>query len=343
MVRNDWIDATKGMAIFLVVLGHATGGVSGAGIALSDLWNSVIDGIYAFHMPLFFALSGWFYMRLVVKNGLLNFSLRRVERILYPMILWTYIFFAFKLVAGQYSNSPVSLQDIPLIPVPGVLHFWFLWDLFILSFLFFPLRYIAGHIAGRDAMLILLLLLAFGLRFIPLTEDVNYWIGSALTNAPFFMLGIVLGQRRFAPQGSALATGAFATFVLVQAIWPLLEPPVSRAIASFVLVFCVLIVFSAGSHRLPAMLRSLLCWLGMASMTIYVAHTIFSAALREVLFKIGIADPVLQIIFGTLIGLGGPLVLLAVARRLGLARALGLELTQAQATVKAQPSPGTAH
>ncbi|OYW86650.1 MAG: hypothetical protein B7Z20_06965, partial [Sphingobium sp. 32-64-5] len=46
--RLDWVDAAKGLGIILVVIGH--------------VWTSgaVRDTIYAFHMPLFFLLAGYF-------------------------------------------------------------------------------------------------------------------------------------------------------------------------------------------------------------------------------------------------------------------------------------------
>ncbi|MGE4430081.1 MAG: acyltransferase family protein [Sphingobium sp.] len=46
--RLDWVDAAKGLGIILVVIGH--------------VWTrgAVRDAIYAFHMPLFFILAGYF-------------------------------------------------------------------------------------------------------------------------------------------------------------------------------------------------------------------------------------------------------------------------------------------
>lgn len=46
--RINWIDAARGIAILFVVLGHCIG-------SLEDSMNRVI---LAFHMPLFFFLSG---------------------------------------------------------------------------------------------------------------------------------------------------------------------------------------------------------------------------------------------------------------------------------------------
>ena len=58
--RIDYIDRMKGLAIFLVVMGH----VSGMAFAQSD--DVVYIVISSFHMPLFMFLSG-----LVAYSGLL--------------------------------------------------------------------------------------------------------------------------------------------------------------------------------------------------------------------------------------------------------------------------------
>lgn len=49
--RDTVVDVAKGIGILLVILGH--------------LKNPIMDFIYAFHMPLFFFISGMF-----VKKGL---------------------------------------------------------------------------------------------------------------------------------------------------------------------------------------------------------------------------------------------------------------------------------
>ena len=50
MIRQNWIDWSKSIGIYLVVLGHCS------------FFNKDIEGfIYTFHMPLFFMISGYLY------------------------------------------------------------------------------------------------------------------------------------------------------------------------------------------------------------------------------------------------------------------------------------------
>ena len=62
MVKKDrlkWLDICKGFAILLVVLGHV---IDGATMYKDVVWMQYLyKAIYAFHMPLFFFLSGMAY------------------------------------------------------------------------------------------------------------------------------------------------------------------------------------------------------------------------------------------------------------------------------------------
>lgn len=330
MRQTNWIDFAKGVAIFLVVLGHAIRGIKGSGLPIHSFWLELDALIYAFHMPLFFALSGWFYVRSIAKRTFVSFAANRLERVVYPMILWTYIFFGCKFLAGSHANSPITAGDFPLIPLPGILHFWFLWDLLVLSFMAYPLRFALRNDGIAPAVLVLAVVIALGLQFIQMPSTASYWIGSALKNAPFFLLGVVLGQARdFGRLGARGLVALAVVFVVVLAMWSNLANSELRPVGSLVLVVCVLGLIRDLDARCPAGLRSVLCVLGTASMTIYVAHTIFSAAFREALIFAAVVDPSVLILVGTIVGILGPLALLAVSRNLGISRILGLEVSAA--------------
>lgn len=58
MIRQNWIDWSKSIGIYLVVLGHCT-----------FLYKDIEGFIYTFHMPLFFMISGYLY-----KDDLASFT-----------------------------------------------------------------------------------------------------------------------------------------------------------------------------------------------------------------------------------------------------------------------------
>lgn len=326
MSRETWIDSAKGIAISLVVLGHAIRGIQSSGIVPPDVWALADARIYAFHMPLFFALSGWFYLSSVSKRPFAAYATGRLERIFYPMVLWTYVFLAFKFVAGQSANQPIGLEDVMILPVPGVLHFWFLWDLLLVSLAFYPLRYLIRAGATSKGIWALVVFGIAALQLLPLSEEVNHWIGSALRNTPYFLLGIMLGHfgaTRRASAGHGVLGAVI--FVALLYVWPEIAQSDYRIFGSLVLVGCFLFICATAEPLLPKVVRGWLVALGVASMAIYVMHTIFSAVFREVLQALDVASPGVHLAGGTLVGIVGPLILLVVFRRFGVTRALGLE------------------
>ena len=70
--RVLWIDVARGIAILLVVLGHCIG----------NLFNPGNRFILAFHMPLFFFLSGMCISESVISAK--NYLVKKVKTLLVP-------------------------------------------------------------------------------------------------------------------------------------------------------------------------------------------------------------------------------------------------------------------
>ncbi|WP_043367549.1 acyltransferase family protein, partial [Cupriavidus sp. WS] len=65
MSRDVWVDNAKGIGIILVVYGHVARGLHSAGIWSDATSFSFLDSaVYSFHMPLFFFLSGLYFLNL---------------------------------------------------------------------------------------------------------------------------------------------------------------------------------------------------------------------------------------------------------------------------------------
>lgn len=311
--------------IVLVVFGHHWLGLWTSGLIPDALFVQVESRIYAFHMPVFFALAGWFFLSSLNRATLAEFSLRRLERLLWPMILWTYIFLIFKILAGSMANSPTSLADLWVIPIPGMLHLWFLWTMLILSFAFIPLKLFL--VEGRVSLVALIAIgcLVLSIQFVlRLPPHVTEWVGNAIGYAPFFFLGMVLGQfQEKIGFASLVKFPAVLIFLALVAFWPVVAMTWFNQVGSLVLTLCVLVMFSNAEPLTSSGLTKKLNLLGKASMAIYLAHTIFSAATREVMFAFGIENLAAHLVLGTLTGLVGPLVLFNISKRTGTTRVLG--------------------
>lgn len=325
--RIGWIDSSRGIGIVLVVIGHAWRGLQTAGlIGKPALFHAIDTSIYAFHMPFFFFLSGLVIERTLLAATPRAFVLSRLQRLIWPLALWTWIFFLFKGLAGGLANHPFDWADFPVIPLPPQEHFWFLWALFVLQLSLLLARPILQQQGHRAWVWGLLWLASVGLNLShPALGGLAVWLWLAVAYAPFFLLGAtVAGLRRWAPPvwvGGVALLGCLAAigsvFWLPEANWARLAIGSTAA-----LLLCLTVM----ALERPLLSRPALRWiaaLGRASLAIYVAHTIFSAAARIALLRAGVADVAVQMAVGTLAGLLGPTALYVAALRWGLSARLG--------------------
>lgn len=111
-MRNNTIAICKGIAIFLVVMGHA------------EPPDLISNFIYIFHMPLFFITAGYFFSRKYLDDPW-AFCAKRVKGLYVPFLKWSIFFlllhnlwFKIGLLNEQYGNwtggvtHPYSLSDI---------------------------------------------------------------------------------------------------------------------------------------------------------------------------------------------------------------------------------------
>jgi fucose 4-O-acetylase-like acetyltransferase len=143
-MRCQDIDALKGLAIILVVLGHAIVATSiqvgqGGGAELVSVgptqWASaatmldpLLNVLYAFHMPLFAFLSG-FVLSLGVPRSLISEAGRKSLRLIVPYLAWTaLVWMLWSPVRAVHPNPLNAAWDALTNAVsPGAP--WYLWAL----------------------------------------------------------------------------------------------------------------------------------------------------------------------------------------------------------------------
>lgn len=138
--RIEWIDSVRGFAMFLVIWGHCVGRAPE-----TDLL------IYAFHMPLFFAVSGLLF-RFNKYPGIGACTLDKAKKLLLPY-LWMFLiniplWYLLVAINGNLGNcaSPLDLfvgfltgQEFGLLTAPPL---WFLPCLFFVSVLYWALSWL---------------------------------------------------------------------------------------------------------------------------------------------------------------------------------------------------------
>jgi fucose 4-O-acetylase-like acetyltransferase len=258
--RNPAVDAVRGLAILLVVVGHAIQG-SVADFRSNPAWQI----IYAFHMPLFFAISGY----VIGKVDLWQ----KFKRLVIPFVSWYLV--GYLLVTG------VELQDYIwrwiVSPDYGL---WFLWALF-LCFTVLWVGMKGGDLAVALSVFVVFLVPFFFVHPYLLASDIAYlqWY------YPFFALAYLAGKR---PQ-LAVATGLL--FVIVASRSFLFEQYVYAFGGIFTSVLLILMMpYSWG----------ILGWLGRRTMDIYVSSQLFTGLVSGVVLLV-IVPLVLSLGLGELI------------------------------------------
>lgn len=98
--RVQWIDARKGIAICLMVLGHVIQYGNGKEVLLSELFweNKIFLLIYSFHMPFFIFLSGFCFWNTCNKYSVSQIIKKKINSLIIPLLAWNTIMF---LICGE--------------------------------------------------------------------------------------------------------------------------------------------------------------------------------------------------------------------------------------------------
>ena len=84
MKRLEWLDALRGLGMIFVIIGHMT------------MPEFVQKFVYSFHMPLFFAISGYLYNNHFTKR----WCFRKIDSLILTYFVWSGIILAIYVFIG---------------------------------------------------------------------------------------------------------------------------------------------------------------------------------------------------------------------------------------------------
>ena len=144
--RVAWIDALKGVAMLLVIVGHLIQTNYQSGIA-----NPIFNIIYSFHMPLFFFISGMClnFSRLPDNiEGLCVYAGKKAIQLIIPSILWA-------VAVPVFFCRGFNVPDLSF----GLFRkYWFLQSLFVIVVLTVTAIYFGDKVKKKHVPVVLLLL-----------------------------------------------------------------------------------------------------------------------------------------------------------------------------------------
>jgi acyltransferase len=137
--RVEWIDASKGIGIFLVIIGHT-------------MIDSGLRGeIYAFHMPLFFLISG-FLFSIKKYSKFQEFLAAKAKSLLIPYLSFAFIsLLLLRILLHQSIDFGHFFKELVLSRRNSIYFddpLWFLTSLFTMEIIFyFLVKFIKNHFA----------------------------------------------------------------------------------------------------------------------------------------------------------------------------------------------------
>src|SRR5690606_22304069 len=131
--KDDGIESLRGMAIILMVAGHAIGSDSSTGLTVAD--DSPFRYLYYstqfIRMPLFTLISGFVYsLRPVTGGGLTTILRGKALRILVPLVTVSTLRLLARAAMTDVNRS-VQLSDLRRVYFYPCDHFWFLQSIFL--------------------------------------------------------------------------------------------------------------------------------------------------------------------------------------------------------------------
>lgn len=276
MGRIEYLDAIKGFAIILVVIGHVIAWnvndleiivhpMSLYDIRIGQIWNI----IYSFHMALFFMVSG-FLVSLQGKSSI-SFLKKKTNRLLLPYVTTGFIILVAR---GHYG-------------------YWYFLSLFELCVTLLLIDFVGKLLHYRDNALkeIVVVFLFWGVLFIihkkfSLETSVGDF-GKFINYYPAFMLGYLMRKYNFIFEklvGQKFYSGYLIAFIFLLVLhysylMPFLPELISKLAINIsgiiIQIIGSLLVFQVFSQMPPKNIQNRLSKIGFYSMDIYLFHILF--------------------------------------------------------------------
>ncbi|MFZ6863849.1 acyltransferase family protein [Undibacterium sp. Ji67W] len=321
--RDHWVDYAKGLGILLVVYGHVSRGAYHAGMAMDEGLFKLIDSIiYSFHMPLFFLLSGIFFIPSLDKYGRQRLILDKVDTVFYPYVLWSMLQGFTEVFLSRFTTAKTSVGDVLSLLWQPRAQFWFLYVLFIV---FVLMALIYRERRGITAYLVPLALVALWVSrfYVQLPFPVDF----LATYLIYFYLGSQVRVWKDVIHEHASMVCGISGLLFASLAWlfhvklgliysdqSVLALPL--ALSGTTLVCSLGFVLA----KAEVSIFKFLTLLGTCSMPIFLMHILAGSGVRIVLIKfLHLDNAAIHLILGTGIGILVPITIFQLSKKPSLA------------------------
>ena len=318
--RNYAIDCLKGFAIILVVLGHVMDGYLKTDIFLNQrnyIFN-IFNYIYAFHMPLFFIISGFVFQLAYVTGDSTKPKLKvQLLNLVCVYLVFNLLFGIFKIFCGRFTNADVSWIDILLIPIKSIPPYWYLYVL-ILYYLIFLLPFMLK--IKPSILLGISIFLGFMGSFLPSSYFDFFEARRFLYYLPFFYLGMLIKKgwvKEFILHILTIVSMVASALLMIKFHGRLYNsiPIVSLIIAlgCSMLIYQVFMLLCINPCNIGV---KTLSKIGQYSLEIYLIHCVFTSSIRIMFSRLGFNNFVLCIVINCFLSLLIPIFISIIMKKL---------------------------
>lgn len=283
LARQLDVDAARGIAIILVVIGHVVARDNPPG----NEWYAVLkEVIYRFHMPLFMVLAGISFALSLPAfanwRSIAEYSRRKLGRLIVPYLFFGLLILGGKLLASRFvhvDNIPQGSADdvLALIVHPSTSAAGFLWFIYVLGLYFVALPGLLQLSSRRP-----IALFAASLAAQAFTWPSAFLLDQTIAYLPYFSGGMLLWMCR--DRWARMSPVATACWVLLFGIALASAMPLGLS-KWFVGALSVPAVLGM-AQWIPSAVQQRLAWLGQLSLSIYLMNTLMIGIVKALMLKV---------------------------------------------------------
>lgn len=292
--RFDWVDAGRGLAIFLVVMFHTAQWLREAGIPVAG-WLYLNETLASLRLPLFFVMAGLFAQKWMTAPWAQLWG-KKLSLFVWVYVLWsgiaTLTFMLGLHMQGILGNPLRQIANLIWLPFLPRFELWFIWALALFFVTARALRRVPPWIQLATSGLLAAVALSWFTMWFP--SGNTGWLGLARYFF-FFLVGLLLRERilrlstRVSPTVLVIGFVAWLTAAVAGSIldW-------AGAVPGYYFATCLLgLVAGLGLARVLSRWGGVRR-LGAQTLPVYVTHTSIILVAAWLLWRIGdvLASPI---------------------------------------------------
>ncbi|MEZ7616188.1 acyltransferase [Streptococcus sp. 27098_8_73] len=320
--RIEWIDFGKGLTVLMVVFGHVVLGLfESKRFEDSNQWLLFVTQVfYLFHIPVFYALSGFFFKPVADLKSYVKFVKQKTIILGIPYLFYSIVQFILQKIGGATVRNAASFWDlVNIYQTPlGVS-----WYLYVLWWIYLVVAFLSIWIKSYRHLFIISIVAYFISIFTPVNI---YVVQKIFLWTFFFLLGSWIrhsGVGTFLTnRWKSISCVTLVAITVFLTYWQLSAPTFYISYdrpGLNGLIFPVSVILAMASYPILNTVKGFGEYfrkIGKDSLVIYLLHAPIVSVTRITLLKLGVGNVFLHVILGLLMGWFGSIIILYVAKKI---------------------------